>query len=257
MPRFHPIRTLIFETRVDCAAPKAYDNASRGGNKMQLFFGATADGRTFPDHPGAGGGALDSAVTGPAGFVNALEAQLGLLGPQVSKAVPMATYVAKLRAAGSGRFWSESFSKDPWSTAALLLGWRDALVMGGWSGCEIGSPRLDELAAVEQVGAMLAPGLADRLAVLVVQITKRPGLRLTKLSLLEPRTRFTPGWQRLFEALQATGVVVNECTAVPAAAPATDLGRVQAALRGEPSDPLQGDGSFTLVEADTALMAAE
>lgn len=224
---------------------------------MRLYFGATADGRTFPDHPGAGCGALDCAVVGPASLVDALEVQLGLLGPQVSKAVRIASYMAKLRAAGSGRFWSESFSKDPWSTATLLLGWRDALVMGGWSGREIGSPRPDELAAVEQSGAILAPGLGDRLTVLVAEITKRPGLRLTKLSLLEPRTRFIPGWQRLFEALQAAGAAIDECTAIPSAAPATDLGRVQAALRGGPSDPLQGDGSFTLVEADTALMAAE
>jgi hypothetical protein len=224
---------------------------------MQLFFGAAADGRTYPDHAGAGDGALDSALVGPAGLVETLEAQLGLLGPRTSKAVRIAAYLAKLRGAGDDRFWSSSFAKDPWSTAGLLLGWRDALVAGGWSGATVGSARPDDLAAAERTGAPLPPGLADRLPVLVAAIAQRPGLRLGKLSLLEPRARFAPGWWRLFEALQAAGVVIDECVANPSADPATDLGRVQAALRGQPPEPLHGDGSFTLVEADTALMAAE
>jgi len=57
------------------------------GMRMQLFFGMAADGRTFPDHPGTGNGALDCAVVGPARLLDALEAQLGLLGPQVSTGI--------------------------------------------------------------------------------------------------------------------------------------------------------------------------
>lgn len=224
---------------------------------MQLFFGMAADGRTFPDHPGGGAGAIDCAVVGPEGLVDALEAQLGLLGPPAPKAVRIAAYVAKLRAAGDGRFWSASFGKDPWSTAFQLLGWRDTLVAGGWTGAALGSARLDDLAAAELAGAPLPAGLADRLAALVTAVGARPGLRLTKLRLLEPRTRFAPAWGRLLDALQGAGVVVEEGAAEPAAVPATDLGRVQATLRGQPSEALVGDGSFTLVEADTALMAAE
>jgi len=224
---------------------------------MHLYFGMAADGRTFPDHPGAGDGALDSAVVGPAGLIDALESQLGLSAPKVSKAVRIAAYVAKLRAAGDGRFWSESFAKDSWSTAVQLLGWRDTLVAGGWSGGAIGSARPDDLAAAEQAGTPLPPGLADRLAVLVAAVGARPGLRLTKLGLLEPSARFAPAWRRLFDALRVAGIAMEECIASPSAARDTDLGRVQATLRGEPTDPLQGDGSFALIEADTALMAAE
>lgn len=224
---------------------------------MQLFFGMAADGRTFPDHPGIGNGAVDCAVVGPAGLVDALEAQLGLLGPQVPKAVRIAAYVAKLRAAGEGRFWSASFGKDPWSTSVQLLGWRDTLVAGGWTGAAMGSPRPDDLAAAESAAAPLPPGLADRLAALVAAVGLRPGLRLTQLRLLEPRARFAPAWRRLVDALQGAGVVLEECAAEPSSVAATDLGRVQATLRGAPAEPLVGDGSFTLVEADTALMAAE
>lgn len=224
---------------------------------MQLFFGMAADGRTFPDHPGAGNGAVDCAVVGPAGLVEALEAQLGLLGPQAPKAVRIAAYVAKLRAAGKARFWSASFDKDSWSTAVQLLGWRDTLVAGGWTGAALGSPRPDDLAAAELAGAPLPPGLADRLAALIATVGVRPGLRLRQLRLLEPRSRFPPAWRRLLDALQGAGVVLEEGAAAPSAPHATDLGRVQANLRGEPAEPLMGDGSFALVEADTALMAAE
>ncbi|WP_225199233.1 PD-(D/E)XK nuclease family protein [Gluconobacter oxydans] len=224
---------------------------------MQLFFGMAADGRTFPDHPGGGAGAVDCAVVGPAGLIDALEAQLGLLGPPVPKAVRIAAYLAKLRAAGDSRFWSASFSKDSWSTAVQLLGWRDTLVAGGWTGATLGSVRLDDLAAAESAGAPMPAGLADRLAALVTAVGVRPGLRLKKLRLLEPRARFAPAWARLLNALLGVGVLLEDGAAEAAAGPSTDLGRVQATLRGEPPEALVGDGSFALLEADTALMAAE
>lgn len=224
---------------------------------MQLFFGMAGDGRTFPDHLGGGAGAVDCAVVGPAGLVDALEVQLGLLGPPVPKAVRIAAYLAKLRAAGDSRFWSASFSKDPWSTAVQLLGWRDTLAAGGWTGAALGSVRLDDLAAAESAGAPMPAGLADRLAALVTAVGVGPGLRLKKLRLLEPQARFAPAWRRLLNALQGVGVLLEDGVAEPAAGPSTDLGRVQATLRGEAPEALVGDGSFTLVEADTALMAAE
>ncbi len=224
---------------------------------MQLIFGATADGRTYPDHAGAEHGALDHALVGPAGLVEALEAQFGLLGPVAPKAVRIAAYLAKLRAAGDGKFWSASFAKDPWSTAALLLGWRDALVAGGWSGTPPGAARPDDLAAAERAGAPLPPGLADRLTTVLAAIGNRPGLRLERLALIEPRVRLAPPWRRLVDAIEAAGVPIEEWAATPSATPASDLARVQTALSGAPPEPLQGDGSFTLVEADTALMAAE
>jgi ATP-dependent helicase/nuclease subunit B len=180
-----------------------------------------------------------------------------LLGPVSPKAVRTAAYLAKLRAAGDGKFWSASFSKDAWSTAVLLLGWRDALVAGGWSGEPPGAPRPDDLSAAERAGAPLPPGLADRLTAVLAAISNRTGLRLERLSLIEPRVRLTPPWRRLVDAIEAAGVPIDGWPAAPSAAPASDLARVQAALSGAPPEPLQGDGSFTLVEADTALMAAE
>jgi ATP-dependent helicase/nuclease subunit B len=61
----------------------------------------------------------------------------------------------------------------------------------------------------------------------------------------------------LVDAIEAAGVPIEEWAATPSAAPTSDLARVQVALSGPPPESLQDDGSFTLVEADTALMAAE
>ncbi|PLU61153.1 hypothetical protein, partial [Sinorhizobium medicae] len=64
---------------------------------MHFVFGLSADGRVYPEATEAVG-AIDAAVEGPAGLVSTLEAQLGLLGPVASRAVRIASYLAKLRA---------------------------------------------------------------------------------------------------------------------------------------------------------------
>ncbi|MGV2109430.1 hypothetical protein ACQZ4X_25645 [Agrobacterium vitis] len=128
---------------------------------MHLIFGLAADGRVYPDAHDASG-SLDKDVVGPLGLVQTLEMQLGMLAPSVSKAVRISTYLAKLRSCGGDRFWVSSFSKDPWSTAAAVLEWRDMLVGGGWRGAAIGSTRLDDLAAVEAIEPTLPAGLEDR-----------------------------------------------------------------------------------------------
>ncbi len=224
---------------------------------MELFFGIAADGRTYPDAP-APGGAVDIAIVGPAGLTEALEVQLGLAGPAASPAVRIAAYVAKIRAAGAApRFWSDSFSKDPWSTAIEVLSLRDVLVAGGWARVPVGVQRIDDLVEVENNGATLPWGLADRAAALLPALSSRPGLRLVKLSLLESRAALPPLWHRVMDALEAAGVTIVEHAGRMPAIDGTDLRRLQTALDGNMPEPLVGDGTVVLVEADTALMAAE
>lgn len=224
---------------------------------MELFFGVAADGRTYPDAP-APSGAVDAAVVGPAGLVEALEAQLGLIGPVAPRAVRIAAYVAKLRAVGDAlRFWRGSFTADPWSTAATLLSWRDALVAAGWTRGAIGASRVDDLAAAEAAGSVLPPGLVDRAIALIAALPARPGLRLQTMHLLERKDMLPPLWRCLVDALGAAGVAIEEHVGRSSAGEGTDLRRVQNALDGAPAEPLTGDGSLVLVEADTALMAAE
>src|SRR5262249_34903487 len=149
------------------------------------------------------------------------------------------------------------FSKDAWSTAATLLSWRDTLVAGGWARGPIDTPRVDDLAAAETCGPVLPLGLIDRAVALEAALPDRPGLRLSKLYLLEPKDALPPAWRRLIDKLMGAGVAVREHVGRSAAQIGTDLCRVQKALGGELPDALVGDGSFVMVEADTTLMAAE
>ena len=227
------------------------------GQSVELYFGIAGDGRTYPDAI-APSGAVDAAIVGPAGLVEALELQLGLSGPTAPHAVRIATYAAKLRAASNGhRFWTESFAKDPWSTAATLLAWREALIAGGWARGPIGALRIDDLAAAEDAGTAMPPGLVDRAVALLRAVPERPGLRIVRLLLLEPRAALPPLWAALMDVLIVAGVAIEEHQGRASAGEGTDLRRVQSALAGAPTEPLAGDGSFVMVEADTALMAAE
>ncbi|MFC0804602.1 PD-(D/E)XK nuclease family protein [Ensifer sp. P24N7] len=202
-------------------------------------------------------GAIDAAVVGPAGLISVLEGQLGLLGPIVSRAARIASYLPKLRAAGKGRFWIASFEKDPWATAATLLQWRDNLIAAGWHGKPVGTGRIDDLAAAENAGTSLPLGLADRAVQLLQALPSRSGLRLKRLTLAEPRALLPPLWLRLVDALEAAGVSIDQHEGCVPAVEGSDLRKVQGALAGEPPEPLEGDGTFVVVEANTELMAAE
>ncbi|MEY9584285.1 PD-(D/E)XK nuclease family protein [Sinorhizobium fredii] len=223
---------------------------------MHLVFGLSADGRVYPEATEAVG-AIDAAVVGPAGLVSVLEVQIGLVSPSASRALRIASYLAKLRVAGGGRFWNASFEKDPWSTAATLLEWRDNLIAAGWQGSPVGAGRIDDLAAAEMAGTMLPLGLVDRAVRLLTALPSRPGLRMKRITLAEPRALLPPLWRRLLEALEAAGVSVDQHDGGAAAAEGSDLRNVQSALAGETLEPLKGDGTFVIVEADTELLAAE
>jgi len=223
---------------------------------MHLVFGLSADGRVYPEATGAAG-AIDAAVVGPAGLVSAIESQLGLLGPTASRATRIASYLSKLQTTGVGRFWNASFEKDPWSTAAILLEWRDNLIAAGWQGNPVGAGRIDDLAAAELAGTMLPLGLTDRAVRLLTALPSRRGLRIKQLTLVEPQEFLPPLWRGLVETLRIAGVSVDQHDGCAAAAEGSDLRKVQSALAGERREPLEGDGTFVVVEADTELMAAE
>ncbi|OMP74285.1 hypothetical protein BV900_00425 [Agrobacterium tumefaciens] len=223
---------------------------------MHLIFGLAAGGRVYPDAHDASG-SLDKDVVGPLGLVQTLETQVGMLRPSLSKAVRISTYLAKLRSCGGDRFWASSFSKDPWSTAATLLEWRDTLVGGGWRGTEIRSNRIDDLAAAESVEPILPAGLEDRAIALLDVLKTRPGLRIHRLGLADRRDLLPPLWARIVGALESVGVTIFQYEQPELAPEGSDLRIVQRVLSGEHVQPLTGDGTFTMVEADTELMAAE
>jgi ATP-dependent helicase/nuclease subunit B len=226
---------------------------------MDLIFGLACDGRAYPDFPGTGAGVVHAAVVGPTGLIDVLEVQLGLTGPRGAEAVRIAAYAAKLRAAlveKPDAFYAPSFTRDPWATAKAMLAWRDQLTAAGWAGLAIGSARIDDLARAEAEAPILPPGAPDRLRAVLAVLADRPTLPIQSITLVEPHDQLTPPLRRLIDQIGVCGVEIRAANPPPTDT-ANDLHRVQAFLRSGVTDPLQGDGAFMMIEADTALMAAE
>ena len=226
---------------------------------MKLTFGMACDGRSYPDFPGTQEGVFDAAVLGPIGLVDVLEIQLGLTGPRAAHAVRVAAYVSKLRTALAvepALFFAASFALDPWDTATALLAWRDELVAAGWTGGAAGSARPDALVIVEAAGPHLPPGIADRPRAICAALGEGAELTVETIFLIEPRNLIPPVWARLIDALESSGIAIIAAGAASPSA-AGDLSRVQNFLATGTAATLEGDGSFILVEADTALTAAE
>lgn len=226
---------------------------------MKLTFGMACDGRSYPDFPGTEEGVFDAAVLGPIGLVEVLEIQLGLTGPRAAHAVRVAAHASKLRAALAvepALFFAASFALDPWDTATALLEWRDELVAAGWTGGAAGSARPDALAIVEAAGPHLPPGIEDRLRAVCAALGEGAELTVETISLIEPRDLIPPAWARLIDALESSGIAIIAAAAASPSA-AGDLSRVQNFLATGTAATLEGDGSFILIEADTALTAAE
>ena len=226
---------------------------------LRLVFSWFADAGAWPEHPGAGAAVVDAAVVGPMRLLDHIETMLGLGAPATAGVKRIAIYRRKLEACGEGRFWSESFGKDSWSTARELLKWRDELVEPGWwPAAPMPGKRLEDLAAAESTGADLPSGLADRLQAAIAALAEKPRLPLSSVELIDARADLPVGWRRLLDALEACGVSVTAAAAPPNAHDSTDLARLLTPFESKgTARELSGDGSVCLLTADTELAAAE
>ena len=221
------------------------------------MFGWHLDGPTWPETPDGNRFALDAAVVGPRGLVELLETRLGVNGLARPAALRIARYLSRLRSVDDGRaFCSRSLAADGWATARLLLGWRDALVAGGWvPSSGLWSGRLGHIALAE-TGAdeSLAAGLADRVCSAVSNI--RAPSPIDELELADSPEHLPLVWRRLIDALAAAGTkVVRRPLSTPRQD--SDLARVRAMLGNRAPGTLQGDGSFAMVRCDNELVAAD
>ncbi|WP_042696609.1 hypothetical protein [Azospirillum sp. B506] len=229
---------------------------------MRIQFGWHLDGARWPETLDGGTCGLGDVVVGPEGLLGLLESCLGLGGPDTPQVLRVAQFLARLRTVDDGaRFFSASLAADGWAVAALILGWRDALVEAGWTG-EIsdGGERLSTLAAVERAAGPLAPGRADRLRALLDDLAGLPTLPITELRLATPAGLLPPGWRLLLERLAAVGVRVLPCKEGDKEENALgdgDLAALGRRLAGDRSAGADGDGSVTVLEADDEWMAAE
>src|ERR1700736_4938359 len=97
---------------------------------LRVIFGSHLDGSCYPEYQPMG-----TVVLGPLGLLQQLAMRLGLLEDFPEQAVRIGHYLAALSALDDGnRFYSKSFSRDPWGTTRSLLHLRDELVGSGWKG---------------------------------------------------------------------------------------------------------------------------
>jgi ATP-dependent helicase/nuclease subunit B len=226
-----------------------------------LFSGAAL---TEQDDGPIGSARVGCPVWGRSELLANLELRFGLPTPPRVEAVRVQQWsrrMAELEASKPGRFYARSFALDPLGTATTLLAWRDELVDAGWSGETIpdGGERLQTLQELA-IETGLPPGTADRLRRLEDELRASPALVFDAIYLAESRALWPGRWQRVFALLEEGGTSVStKDAAFEPSAVDTDLGRLQALLRGEQptSKGLKGDGSIVVLRAETAWELGE
>ncbi|TVQ96862.1 MAG: PD-(D/E)XK nuclease family protein [Desulfovibrionales bacterium] len=231
---------------------------------MQIILGYMLDGGSYPDALGEADAVSGKVVVGPMGMLSILETRLGLKEPSTHPAVRIGQYLARLKTADDGhRFYSKSFEADAWATANELLGWRDALVFGGWDGKAIQgmSARLVDLVDVESLEQpALSPGIGERLQRVVSALEGATAghLGISSLDLVEPEQEWPLPWRNVFQTLSLAGVSRRALKQDMAESPG-DLGLLQNAFQTKncPRKTPSGDGSLLLIAGQTEAEAAE
>lgn len=166
---FHPrYDSSVFLTEKDCGLGKAYCGTEALMAELELRAGLTC---AETDHP--------SRVIS---YMEAMEAALGM-DPDL--------------------FYQDSFRRDDFGTAELMLGWRDALVKAGWDGSPVGdSEKISVLSLIES--CFCCPGSADRWRALLAEARKRPILRSSdNIEVQCRRDDLDPLLQALLDAIGA------------------------------------------------------
>jgi hypothetical protein len=220
-----------------------------------LFRGATL---TEFDDVMPGSGLLGSPVWNRTSLLADLELRLGIPTLQADHGVRLQQWSQRLADVShtAPRFYTKSYEVDQIGTATTLLAWRDLLVDSGWNGEGVpnGGPRLETFVKLEQ-NLKLPLGTADRLRRVEAELAGTTVQPWEKLLLAESSTAWPERWRRVFALLAARGVAVEHV--VPSfarrAAAESDLGRLQASIRGEPVAPgFRGDGSLVVLAGETS-----
>ncbi|MFO7553450.1 MAG: PD-(D/E)XK nuclease family protein [Haliea sp.] len=205
--------------------------------------------------------ALGRVTVGPARFLAALEARLGIPATDTPFSTRLIQYLACVdQCDHPAAFYHASWQADPFAVARSLLQWRDQWYLAGWNGRFDGAVpgRLADMAAIEQVAAVaVEPGQGQRLQrVLGLVTTHDPGI--TEIRLLDRLEDFPPLWQRLLQALQAD--LIEAAQAPLRGAAGSDLRRVQERLLAAETEAgkvaLTGDGSLRVLTADSPHASA-
>ena len=185
---------------------------------------------------------------GPLGFLTILETQCGIPSVPESPTARIIQYMSCLKESDNGqRFYSASFTVDPFNVAKTLLAWRDTWYEAGWKGqfTESVSVRLQDLAVVEQsainkVSLSYGQRLQHVLAVLETQKTQ-----VEEVLLLDVFDNFSPLWQAILQKFKLTTQVVELTGCVHA----NDLSVVQKTLKQLQAQNLPKDADGSIIKA--------
>lgn len=221
---------------------------------MKINLGLHLDGA----HSRFADATLGVTTVGPAGLLNLLETQLGLLHATASQSERVVQFRECLKLALSlDRFYAKSFQTDELGTAATLLAWRDEWHSHGWAGdlSLAESQRLRDMQAVEAFTAgRLAWCEGERLQRVLDKMAQRSPA-IDSIVLLDPLANFPARWQAVLARLPLE---------TPTELPLADglLGRLQSALKALNLNQIPekltwvDDGSVRFVQSETKSLAA-
>ena len=170
---------------------------------MTIYFSPGYDSSVYLAPADCG---LGKAYLGETALLGELELRSGLTCTDTDHAERVIAYLAAMQAALDADrtlFYSESFRRDDYGTAELMLGWRDALVKAGWDGqCVGSSDKIRILSLIES--RFNCPGLADRWKKLFAEYAKRPVLNSTDRIVVQCHKKdLAPMLQALFDTINA------------------------------------------------------
>ena len=220
---------------------------------MLVRFGLHRDGQ----HPAPVDTAIGEITVGPRGLLRLLESDLGIAQAGTHAAEDVALYRSCLHEANDlTRFYHASFGVDPVGVARTLLDWRREWYLHGWDGTfpSHAPARLGDLAAVEKLAAKrVPPGFGERVRRILALLDHRR-TQIHAFELLDPVEDLPPMWRRLARRLGGGEQVTPTGGNAP---PASDLGKLQALLGGQPPEALTGDGSLLLVRGTCRDVTAQ
>ncbi len=212
---------------------------------MRIVFDPDFDSGAWPGTLTDRDASAGEAWVGTAGFLDHLEARLGLGGPRASPVERIAALLTPVRQVPG--FWSRSGEADVIETAAALLRWRDLLWTAGWRGQPI-AQRLAELATVT---AAVPAGFADRLDAVERTLPRRSS-GIASVVLFQDPEDLPPTWRRILQSLLHHGTDVEVRRLEPELTGDDDLSGART-----PGFTPRGDGSLQLLRPYGPLQAAE
>lgn len=209
-------------------------------------------------------------VLGPKGFLQYLEAKLGLTGhPGNNDHIRTEQYRQALNLCigkNAADCFKRSFAADPFATATALLELRDELLLNGWDfSIEKGMPdRLHGLSAIEAIltgdehTIKLDAGFADRFRMVSERIkwllSDHPTIYLN-----EPKELLPPHFISIFNQLEKIGFSIKNLPTKSPSEEKTDLGQLKKAILSSKTEKFtpKGDGSLLIIHSkrDTELAA--